>query len=291
VDAVFTDSERVGMLYAALCIFARERPRHVMIGHRLSAPKKQRLHRLLRLERRIDHVVVYASAQRTVAVEQLRYPAERVTLTPFMVDTRFWQHRGSSAVDRSRPLICSVGQELRDYPTLVAAVEGLDADVFIAAASPWSKRTDSSAGLRLPGNVTVDGLDLFALRELYNEATLVVVPVVDTDFQAGITTILEAMSMGLPVVCTRTRGQTDTVIEGETGRYVPPGDAAAVRAVIDELLADTDQARRLGAAGQRWVREHADIARYVATLAGVISGAGGDVADPPPGVNSSTTIE
>jgi glycosyltransferase involved in cell wall biosynthesis len=169
-------------------------------------------------------------------------------------------------------------------------VEGLDADVFIAAASPWSKRTDSSAGLRLPGNVTVDGLDLFALRELYNDATLVVVPVVDTDFQAGITTILEAMSMGLPVVCTRTRGQTDTVIEGETGRYVPPGDAAAVRAVIDELLADTDQARRLGAAGQRWVREHADIARYVARLAGVISGAG-DVADPPPGVNSSTTIE
>ncbi|MET0579195.1 MAG: glycosyl transferase family 1, partial [Ilumatobacteraceae bacterium] len=68
---VFTDGEQVGIPYAALCWLARRRPRHVMIGHVLSPRKKALLHRLLRLQHRVDVVVVYASAQRTFAIEQL----------------------------------------------------------------------------------------------------------------------------------------------------------------------------------------------------------------------------
>ena len=62
-----------------------------MIGHRLSARKKVLVHRLLRLQRRVDRVVVYASAQRRFAIEQLGYPPEQVVLHPFMVDTAFWR--------------------------------------------------------------------------------------------------------------------------------------------------------------------------------------------------------
>ena len=192
---------------------------------------------------------------------------------------RFWSCDELPAPTPRRPLICAVGQELRDYPTLVAAVDGLDADVMIAAASPWSKRSDSSAGLRLPANVSVGALDPFELRRLYAQSSIVVVPIVDTDFQAGITTILEGMSMGLPVICTRTRGQTDTVIEGVTGRFVPPGDAVALRAVIEELLADPDQCRRLGDAGRRWVDDHAEIDRYVNNLTATIRNAGDSSTD------------
>ena len=156
-------------------------------------------------------------------------------------------------------MICAVGQELRDYPTLVEAVRGLDVDVVIAAASPWSKREDSSAGLDIPPNVEVGALDLFDLRQLYADAAFVVVPLQETDFQAGITTILEAMSMGKAVVCTRTTGQTDTIVDGETGLYVPPGDPDALRAAIERLLADPAESARLGAAGREWARSHADI--------------------------------
>jgi glycosyltransferase involved in cell wall biosynthesis len=274
VTAVFTDSERVGMLYATLCSVVRERPRHVMIGHRLSAPAKLRMHRLLRLGRTIDHVVVYAGAQRTVAIEQLGYPPQRVTLTPFMVDTRFWRPDGLQAPKRERPMICAAGQELRDYPTLVRAVEGLDVDVVIAAASPWSKRADTAAEVEPPANVSVVRIGHFDLRQLYAEATLVVVPIQPTDFQAGITTILEAMSMGRAVVCTRTSGQVDTIDDRNTGRYVLPGDAAALRSVIAELLADDEQRDRIAAAGQRWARDQADIERYANRLAAIVRDVG-----------------
>lgn len=270
-DVVFTDSERVGMLFAVLCSTVRRRPRHVMVGHRLSAPSKLRLHRALRLGRRIDHVIVYCSAQRSVATEQLAYPPHRVTLSSFMVDTRFWTREPPTVAPSARPMICAVGQELRDYPTLVVAVDGLDVDVVIAAASPWSKRADSSDGLAVPANVSVERLGPAELRRLYARADLVVVPIVETDFQAGITTILEAMAMGLAVVCTRTRGQTDTIVDGETGCYVPPADPAALGATLARLLSDTAEAERLGRAGRRWVLENADIEVYAARLAAVIT--------------------
>jgi glycosyltransferase involved in cell wall biosynthesis len=272
--AVFTDGEQVGLPYAAMSWLGRRRPRHVMIGHLLSPRKKVYLHRALQLRRRIDQVVVYSSRQRRVAIEELGYRPEDVLLTPFMVDTSFWDPHRVRPRPRPRPMICAVGQELRDYPTLVAAIEGLDIDVVLAAASPWSKREDTSAGLEIPPNVEVRAFDQYDLRQLYADCAFVVVPLQETDFQAGITTILEAMAMERAVVCSRTSGQTDTIVEGETGRYVPPGDPVALRQAIERLLADPDEAHRLGAAGRRWAVEHADIGRYADRLAATTAAPG-----------------
>jgi glycosyltransferase involved in cell wall biosynthesis len=96
------------------------------------------------------------------------------------------------------------------------------------------------------------------------------VPLEDTDFQAGITSILEAMAMAKAVVCSRTRGQTDVVIDEDNGLYVPPGDPDALRRAIERLVADPAEAQRLGANGRRWVELHADLDGYVAELAALV---------------------
>jgi glycosyltransferase involved in cell wall biosynthesis len=267
---VFTDGEQVGIPYAAMTRLVRRRPRHVMIGHVLSPRKKALLHRVLRLQHRVDALVVYASEQARFAVEELGYRPEQVVLSHFMVDTGFWRPDAVTPAEHGRPLLCAVGQERRDYPTLVDAVRPLDVDVAIAAVSPWSKYQDSSAGLDVPANVTARGYELFELRQLYADAAFVVVPLEDTDFQAGITTILEAMAMGKAVVCTLTRGQTDVVIDGENGLYVAAGDPVALRQAIERLVADPAEAARLGANGRCWVEEHADLDAYVAQLATLV---------------------
>ncbi|MFV0309610.1 MAG: glycosyltransferase family 4 protein [Desertimonas sp.] len=266
VDIVFTDSERVGFPYAVFCALLRRRPTHVMIAHRLSGRWKQRAHRWLRLQRRIDHVLVYASSQRQVALD-LGYRPDQITVTPFMVDTAFWDPQRITSRPTPRPVVAAVGQELRDYPTLVEAARGMELDVTIAAASPWSRRADSSAGLDLPDNVTVVALDLFDLRQLYADASIVAVPVVETDFQAGITSILEGMSMARPLICTKTSGQTDTVVDGHTGLYVAPGDAAGLRGALQRLVDHPDEADRMAADGRAWVGANADIEVYAARLA------------------------
>jgi glycosyltransferase involved in cell wall biosynthesis len=264
---IFTDGEQVGIPYALLSRLIRGRPRHVMIGHSLSPRKKVLIHRALRLERCVDVLVVYSSEQRRIAIESLRYPPGRVVLHPFMVDTEFWSTVHTAATERTRPLICAIGREMRDYPTLVEAVRGLDVDVRITGASSWSTREDTTSGVEIPSNVTVQRLELSELRQLYADADLTVVPLQDVDFQAGITTILEAMSMGRAIICSRVPGQTDTIVDGETGCYVSPGDPLALRTAIQRLLDAPDEAERLGSAGQRWVRAHADVLAYAADLA------------------------
>jgi len=49
-------------------------------------------------------------------------------------------------------------------------------------------------------------------------------------------TIVEAQAMGRPVIATDHGGARETVVPGSTGWLVPPGDAAALAAAIDEAL-------------------------------------------------------
>jgi glycosyltransferase involved in cell wall biosynthesis len=263
-DSVVTDGEQIGFPFAALCQIADRKFRaHSMICHVLSVRKKTLLWKLFRLGARVDKLIVYASAQRRFAIEELGVAPDRVVLTPFMVDTQFF----SPTSDPARRMICSVGLERRDYQTLCAAVDGLDVDVVIAIGSNWSTQPDLITGRPLPPNVSACTLDFVALRSLYAECLFVVMPLVEIDFQAGVTTILEAMAMGKAVVCSATTGQTDVLVDGRTGLYVPPGDPAALRAAIERLLDDPDYATQLGRAARADAEERFDVVQYAKGLA------------------------
>jgi glycosyltransferase involved in cell wall biosynthesis len=272
---IVTDGEQVGLPYALLRRMAgRGRPRHLMITHVMSVAKKALLFRALRLVDEVDTLIVYATAQQRYLQERLGVPASKIVRTSFMVDTAFWTP--TPPPDDSRT-ICVAGLEHRDYPTLIDAVRGLDVQLVIAAASPWSKRRDTTRHEALPDNVEVTRLGFVELRKLYADSLFVVMPLADVPFQAGVTTILEAMAMGRTVVCSRTTGQTDVIVDGETGMYVPPGDPAALRRAIIALLDDPERARRMGEAARRHV-EQADVERYADRLANLVHGAAADTA-------------
>jgi glycosyltransferase involved in cell wall biosynthesis len=60
--------------------------------------------------------------------------------------------------------------------------------------------------------------------------------------------LLEAMAAGLPVVATRIAGNEELVLDGETGRLVPPNDVAALQTALAELIPAADRRRAMGAA-------------------------------------------
>lgn len=55
-------------------------------------------------------------------------------------------------------------------------------------------------------------------------------------------------------------------MEGETGLYVPPGDAAALRAATEHLLGHLGEAERMGRAGRERVEEQLSLDHYVERL-------------------------
>jgi glycosyltransferase involved in cell wall biosynthesis len=81
--------------------------------------------------------------------------------------------------------------------------------------------------------------------------------------------ILEAMSCGKAVVATRTGGIPEAVVDGETGRLVPPRDEKALAFAIQHLLGRRDEAARLGAAGRTRVDQLFSVDHLVAGIARV----------------------
>jgi glycosyltransferase involved in cell wall biosynthesis len=166
-----------------------------------------------------------------------------------------------------KPIVCAVGLEFRDYPTLIAAARGLDATVVLAAASPWSKRADTTNQQDIPENVIVRRFTQYDLRKLYSISRFMVMPLYPVQFQAGVTAILEAMAMEKAVICSRIPGQTDVVLEGQTGLYVPPGDPMALRTAIERLLRHPEDAERMGRNGRQRILAEMSLECYTKRLA------------------------
>jgi glycosyltransferase involved in cell wall biosynthesis len=68
--------------------------------------------------------------------------------------------------------------------------------------------------------------------------------------------LLEALSLGVPVVSTRTAGIPDVIREGEFGFLAPPGNAEAIRGAVDKLLGDEALWKRMSASAVREARRY-----------------------------------
>src|SRR5581483_5898580 len=223
----------------------------------------------LALARRgIDRLVIAAPLQRRFAIERLRFRTQKVADIPWSIDTRFWRPLPGAAGDG----ICSVGVERRDYATLLEVLGRLEIPCHIAAASRRSAGRGTAGGLDvgpLAGRVTVGPLAPAELRALYAGSRFVVVPLLPSDSDNGITTCLEAMAMGKAVVCSATRGQVGVLEHEVNALLVSPQDPAALQAAIERLWADPVLCERLGRAGRALVEERYSDERVIPRLAAV----------------------
>jgi glycosyltransferase involved in cell wall biosynthesis len=274
-------SDRIGLPLALMHKLARARRDLVLISSWLSAPKPAFFLRDLGVHTHLRGIVSYSSQQNRIAASRLGVPAAKLHLALQPVDEQFWKPLGTP----SSNLICAVGFSGRDYETLFAAVRGVDVDVQLAVGGGELPADVLERRLRAagpPSNARMAHFGAPQLRRLYSSARFVVVPLEDVEYDAGVTTITEAMSMGKAVVVTRTRGQIDLIQDGVQGMYVPARDPRAMRAAIERLLADPAEADRMGRAGRALVERQHTLTGYVARLAAIVRGEALPAADAEP---------
>lgn len=296
----YCDSENNGLVLAALFKLSRTNRPLLMIGHWITPRKKALIFKYLKLYSHITTIFLHSSTQYNKAIDQLGIPAKRMQLLPYQVDAEFWNAKHSNPAPIEKPYICTAGLECRDYPTFIEAVRGMEVEVKIGAASFWSKRKNNALTVDLPPNVEVRSYTYQELRDLYAGSRFVVVPQLDTDFQGGITVILEAMAMGKAVIVTRSEGQGDTVVDrrestrngptrptkgkfielfggkelegvdGQTGFYVSPGDPLELRKAIQFLLDHPERAEEMGARGRRTVESLMTVEQFADRIRRVV---------------------
>jgi glycosyltransferase involved in cell wall biosynthesis len=222
------------------------------------------------LKGNLHAVVTWSSVQRRALIEKIRFPAARVYLIRHYVDQLFYSPR---AIEED--MICAAGAEMRDYATLLDAIRGTGLRCHIAADHVripgrfrvLNDRRVPIGDIAVPSetNVTVGRMPLVELRNLYARSRFVVVPLLPSQTDNGVTVILEAMAMGKPVICSRTSGQVDVIQEGVTGLYVPIGDAAAMRKAILSLWNEPERAQQMGREARTYVERHHTLEQFTST--------------------------
>jgi glycosyltransferase involved in cell wall biosynthesis len=75
--------------------------------------------------------------------------------------------------------------------------------------------------------------------------------------------VLEAMAVGLPVVCTPVGGVPEAVTDGREGRMIMPGDVGALADALDSLLSQRDLRRRMGEAARHKIESTFSVAHVI----------------------------
>lgn len=263
-DMILASGEDIGFPLALLSMRRRRPPPIRMIVHgtlfggakfRIAAP-------LLRRARHVRYLCLSESL-RAAMVDRHGFPADRCHAAGYGVDTEFFRPTGAGEPG----LVVAAGCANRDYPTLIAAFEGLPGALRIAADSLWRPQARPIDRHAIPGPVELGPAESYlGLRALYGRAAFVVVPLHPARFASGYAVIAEAMAMGKAVITTRTEAPSDLVVEGETGLYTAPGDVAGLRARMQELLAHPDRASEMGARAAARMRARFTLERYCETI-------------------------
>lgn len=264
-DLVFTIAEDTGFPLAVQSQAGARGPRLCVFVHHPERLRVRYMFRRYRLVRRVDRFITNTEYKAAYLRDRLGVPADRVYCIDEQTDTRFFTP-GAQTPGKARPVIGSGGLESRDYVTLAAATGDMDVDVRVCAVSPNATKLADTFPETLPDNMKVDHYDWQALRQLYRDADVVVVSLKEHSYQAGLTTLFEAMACNRPVVMTRTAGLVDAFAEKGLLTPVPPRDPVAMRAAIDSLLNDPNAARAQAERGYDAVLQNHNSERYLADL-------------------------
>ena len=268
-DVVLSHTEKVSFPLALMLKWFRSSKPHIVVLSRITSVDRKKTDRKLwflkKTRKSVTRFLIWSSVQRRIAIERFGVPLDKIILLKRGIDQLFWSPR-----EVETDMICSAGMEARDYPTLVDALRDLKIPCHIAAGTSRGDIFNTIKKLHeisdLPAWVTIGKKKPVELRSIYARSRFVVIPLIPTDSDNGLTTILEAMSMGKPIICTRAEGQIDIIQDGVTGIYVPQGDSEAMRDAIQTLWDDPERCEKMGRAAREFIVEHHNMEQFVAAI-------------------------
>lgn len=189
--------------------------------------------------------------------KMLMLPKGKLIFLALCVDPRLLEVRTKSVGND----IYSGRRALRDYGTLVKAMEGMDRELIIIGNREAVEKMEVTSKVK----ILVETPYWECIR-LMASSLLVVIPLEDRRISTGQSVALSAMVLGKAVIITKTGGTQDYVRDGITGILVEPYNHMMLREKIVDLVGDLEKRRRIGLAAQVFAREKYVIGRYLERL-------------------------
>jgi glycosyltransferase involved in cell wall biosynthesis len=217
----------------------------------------------------LDHLFFFGPGDRERAIEMYSLDPSKTSLFPFGVDLEFWRPAEGDVTTEG---VFSVGSDpKRDYPTLLAAP--IDGKIRILTSLNVRQSATRSGVEILRGNLYGSSITDDILRSLYQQAQIVVVPLLDVWQPTGYSVTLQAMACGKPVILSNIRGLWDREVfeSGANCILVPPGDAEALGSAVHTLQTNVALRERIGKAARQLAVHHFGLSRMENALEAMVN--------------------
>ena len=222
----------------------------------------------------IDQFLFLGKGEYEHAVKTFGNEKTKFNFVPFGIDTKFWRCEDSNSL-KNKEYLLFVGNDLnRDYEFLKKLVKSMNDYEFIILTSRLSKNELNFKNVKIYegmwwNNVYSD----IEIKELYKKAILTVVPLKESLQPSGQSVTLQSMSMGTPVLITKTSGFWDKEkFEDETNIFfIEKNDVTLWKTKIEKTLKDQAKLNSVSKNGKLLVNENYNLDTFTSKIKSIIS--------------------
>lgn len=203
----------------------------------------------------IDCMFFFSQALIDDSLKTGKVKKEQLHLIHWGADLEFYDHLLEEKSLHKKYEFISTGKENRDFQTLLQAfhTSGIPLELF---TSPSNGNKDYETTLRqyrdVP-NITIhltQGIIPYKLAKEVAQAKVVVISCLDYPYTVGLTTLVEAMALGLPVISTRNPKYGIDIEKAEAGLLVDHYDVNGWEKATRLLYENREKAAEMGRNGR-----------------------------------------
>ena len=198
--------------------------------------------------RGMDHMIFFSEKLMHDSLQSQKADPARMSMVHWGADLAFYD---SLKPDGTQPcLFISTGKELRDYKTLTEAFNNTGQPLTLYTAK---EQREAFKNLEVKDNIDLHfGTRLmpYELSLLVAQSQCVCICCQPSNYTVGLTTVVEAMALGIPILCTR-NPQMPMDLEAEgCGIYMEPYDTAGWERAIQYIISHPEEAKEMGRKGR-----------------------------------------
>ena len=197
--------------------------------------------------RGMDHMIFFSEKLIQDSLQSKKANPARMSMVHWGADLAFYD---SLPQPLQRKEFISTGKELRDYKTLTEAFNHTGQSLAL-----YTQKQQESAftNLEIKDNIDLNfctRLMPYELSMLVAQSQCVCICCKPSNYTVGLTTVVEAMALGKPILCTRNlQMPMDLEAEG-CGIYLEPYDTAGWERAIRYIVEHPEEAKEMGRKGR-----------------------------------------
>lgn len=206
--------------------------------------------------RGIDHMFFFSRRLIADSLPAHKAAPEKLQLVHWGPDLAFYDHIRQDLPVSKRGGFISTGKENRDVSTMLQAFAAADQplDVYIARTNGDLDYTRVIDALPASAHIRIHYTEGVIPRQLAQEVVkrrCIVICCLDYPYTVGLTTLVEAFALGMPVICSRNPYFEPDIDQERIGITVPYGDTEGWRHAIDYIASHPAEAEEMGRNARR----------------------------------------